>query len=622
MRGSSRAPGAGQSNPVEEVCGGSVQDRRKFELLLDQASVTPDWNLLANRDLMINELMTERKANWVGRETDIPIKAVITVRGEVNGVEVPIVLDTGAQVTVMSEAVYKLLDSPALTHIDATTTGASGDRLEVLGALPVTFKFNGAKFPFRVWVVRGLRSNILLGQDFGQVYSMNIETRTPKVAIEGQSVQVLNMIQARTEKSKQKQPTVQVIAWEDIVIPQNSLLEVLAKARVPISQLWSEGEVLIWSKERPDQLCVSQTVKLGKELEGAFPLRVANFGVNQVRVSKGQLLGSVIFLGKEVNIHSIDVSDQQVGKCESGAIENTGNNVKEQVAVGTSMIPVLTSLREGDPDPEPGQLSVNGRRCEQPVPNEENDVRKKQGSRPAATVSQYRVSDKLGVGKDQKLSSKNDDSSEFVIQLQDMLGAKNASLEDEKRKQLLALLLEFEDILKSPKLGEVKGLEYDIEVPPWETPVKQNDRRWSVQEIQLIKNEISKLLEGKFIEPAQGPWSSRLVLVPKPDGSTRVCVDYRGINEKTMTDAYPTPRVDHILETLSGNMWFSTMDAEKGYYQVRITERTKSITAFTCPFGHYQWSHMPFGLKNAPAVFQRMMDGIEGTNLAVVHGIL
>jgi hypothetical protein len=97
-------------------------------------------------------------------------------------------------------------------------------------------------------------------------------------------------------------------------------------------------------------------------------------------------------------------------------------------------------------------------------------------------------------------------------------------------------------------------------------------------------------------------------LVTKKDGSVRVCVDYRRLNDATVTDAYPTPRVDNVIQALDGQVFFTTLDCEKGYYQLKISERTKQITAFTCPMGQFRWTRLPFGLKNAPAIFQRMMD--------------
>ena len=182
-----------------------------------------------------------------------------------------------------------------------------------------------------------------------------------------------------------------------------------------------------------------------------------------------------------------------------------------------------------------------------------------------------------------------------------------SDLDDDKKKQLVELMVKHKILWTKDKLGRL-DYEYDIEVPSWQSEIRVPDRRWSAKEADQIRQEIDSLLEKQFIEPARSPWAARLVLVPKPDGSTRVCVDYRKLNAATIADAYPTPRVDHVVERLSGNCYFTTLDCEKGYYQVQLSERTKDITAFLCPMGQFRWTCMPFGLRTAPAVFQRLMD--------------
>jgi hypothetical protein len=194
----------------------------------------------------------------------------------------------------------------------------------------------------------------------------------------------------------------------------------------------------------------------------------------------------------------------------------------------------------------------------------------------------------------------------FVKIVTDVL-RENGSLSDEQRRQLLAVVIRRRTLWTKTQLGEV-DLVYNIEVPPEQNPIRTGDRRWSLKEIELIKREVESLLDKRYIEPARSPWSSRLVLVTKKDGSVRVCVDYRRLNDITITDAYPTPRVDNVIQALSGSDFFTTLDCEKGYYQVKISEHTKQVTALTCPVGQFRWTRLPFGLKNAPAVFQRLMD--------------
>ena len=116
------------------------------------------------------------------------------------------------------------------------------------------------------------------------------------------------------------------------------------------------------------------------------------------------------------------------------------------------------------------------------------------------------------------------------------------------------------------------------------------------------------MLAHNVIQPSTSPWASPIVIVRKKDGSARFCVDYRKLNAITRKDAYPLPRIDDTLDTLSGSQWFSTLDLLSGYWQVEVAEGDRDKTAFATQSGFCEFKVMPFGLCNAPATFQRLMD--------------
>ena len=116
------------------------------------------------------------------------------------------------------------------------------------------------------------------------------------------------------------------------------------------------------------------------------------------------------------------------------------------------------------------------------------------------------------------------------------------------------------------------------------------------------------MLAQGIIEPSDSPWAAPIVLVSKKDGTTRFCVDYRKLNNVTWKDAYPIPLIGEALDTLSGSQWFCTLDLASGYRQIGMDHQDKKKTAFTSHRGLYHFNVMPFGLCNAPATFEGVME--------------
>ncbi|UYV67607.1 K02A2.6-like, partial [Cordylochernes scorpioides] len=139
-------------------------------------------------------------------------------------------------------------------------------------------------------------------------------------------------------------------------------------------------------------------------------------------------------------------------------------------------------------------------------------------------------------------------------------------------------------------------------------PIKRRPYRVSQVERQTIQNEVDKMLKGGIVQLSESPWSSPVVLVKKKNGSWRFCVDYRHLNKITKKDVYPLPRIDDTLDCLRGASYYSSMDLRSGYWQIEVDEADREKTAFITPDGLYEFKVMPFGLCNAPATFERMMD--------------
>jgi transposase InsO family protein len=125
-----------------------------------------------------------------------------------------------------------------------------------------------------------------------------------------------------------------------------------------------------------------------------------------------------------------------------------------------------------------------------------------------------------------------------------------------------------------------------------------------------VETQIKELLKQGFIEPSSSPYGAPIIFVKKKDGTLRMCCDWRKLNAQTIKSRYPLPRIDELLDALQGATCFSSLDLQSGYHQIRIDPSDAPKTAFTTPFGHYQWNVMSFGLCNAPSIFQSTMNKV------------
>lgn len=181
----------------------------------------------------------------------------------------------------------------------------------------------------------------------------------------------------------------------------------------------------------------------------------------------------------------------------------------------------------------------------------------------------------------------------------------------EQQASLGVLLLKYADVFAScdEELGYTDRVKHEIHLTD-EAPVAQPYRRIPPTQFEEVKEHISGLLRKGVIQESSSSYASPIVLVRKSDGSLRLCVDYRRLNSKTKRDAFPLPRIDESLDALGGAKVFSTIDLASGYHQVAVHENDRPKTAFITPFGLYEYRRMPFGLCNAPATFQRLMQAV------------
>ena len=199
--------------------------------------------------------------------------------------------------------------------------------------------------------------------------------------------------------------------------------------------------------------------------------------------------------------------------------------------------------------------------------------------------------------------------SQKKINILSSLASGQGGLSQAQRNQLLSLLTSYADIFAegANDLGRTNVTTHTIDTG-MAAPIKEYSQRIPMAYREEASGLIEDMLEKGTIQPSQSPRAAPIVLVKKKNGALRFCVDYRKLNATTRKDAYPIPRIDDTLDTLAGSQWFSTLDLISGYGQVELDSKDKEKTAFSSPDGLFEFNVMPFGLCNAPATFQRLMD--------------
>jgi hypothetical protein len=186
-----------------------------------------------------------------------------------------------------------------------------------------------------------------------------------------------------------------------------------------------------------------------------------------------------------------------------------------------------------------------------------------------------------------------------------------ARIEEIKPSEAIKVVLEFPDVFPEelPGMPPERKVEFAIELILGTAPISNRAYRVSRPELVELKKEIDELSEKGYIRPSTSPWAA-LVLFLEKDGTKRMCIDYRALNEVTIKNKYPLPRIEDLFDQLRGASVFSKIDLRSGYHQLKIRPSDILKTTFITKYGFYEFMVMSFGLTNVPAYFMYLMNSV------------
>ena len=551
--------------------------------------------------------------------------------------------DTGASVSIMPMDLYVTIHPSKRNPLyvsDKTITAANGTKIDCRGMSVIHILLGGVKYTYRYYVCTDAVFPIL-GADFMFEFDMFCRLRSHCIYMGDQEIPAFD------HRGYCKKGQVQLV--RDSTIPPQS--ESVLTATITGTDVQDGTNVIIEREEGTLTRTGALVCKIvAKSNNGTVPVRVMNASDEPLEIPAGSIMGDFEQVTNVVSFGDIfEPVQYQQDECTCNcqcthSIQTLISGEADQQAPseprprirrkkrkrnnGTTMTNDTPSLPVKFTEPYsaivPTSLPSLPNDLNLPVTGTRiHNVTTVSTTSPCChslmqlTVDQrYAVIAELKAAPPSRLNAaERADRTTIPEHVIDLYDRSTSELTSPQKSRLAALLTEYHDRFAAhpDDVGRTTLLKHHIDTGD-EPPVRQRCRRFAKCHIEAIQEHVRKLSEAGIIRPSTSEWASNCVVVKKKDGSWRLCIDYRELNEKTKNpDSYLLPRIDDTLDALANARKFCTLDLVQGYHQVELTDSSKEKTAFHAPFcnpSQWEYVYMPFGLVKAPRTFQRLMDRV------------
>ena len=519
-------------------------------------------------------------------------------------------IDTGAEVSALNKLSYDQIpeaERKPLRTVCQPLTSATGEEMRVYGVVDMVVTFPNVRVTHEFWVC-DMPEHVVLGVDFLKRHQINLDVRRRQLEVGGVAISLCTSTGRRLRRDVKSLYTVHIPPNEERMV-----LVAIYKGR--------PGEYANGAQFEPFQDLPSKrgitTEPAAVTVDGSiFPVRVCNPGKAPVKVRIGMPLGEVYELPEPVredlcrqpdtSEYPAHVTGDFAGTCDlagacdfAGTCDLTGdrgltgdsNTTSASASTGTGVMPAVV-CRDTRESLQVACMQYDDSGSSADLGGTELRV--------DSTSNAREVSDSMSQPPiPEHLTTLYEDSV--------------AQVEPKHHYRIAKLMVDHADVFakNSTDLGRTTWVKHHIDTGA-APPIREMGRRHSLVAREEMARQVLELRDKGIVKPSTGEWASNVVLVKKKDGSWRMCIDYRRLNEITLNDdPYMLPRIDETLDRLGGTRWFATLDLIMGYHQVELTESSKIKTAFVVPGmtpPYWQFEFMPFGLKGAPHTFQRLID--------------